>query len=139
MLQEGRAQDAVPRLELALTLDPKSVPAQINLGGAYIMTGRHREAIPLLEAARDAEPENAMIWMNLGAAYLGVAVVEEGSRFRIHIPAEHHIGHEAEFGKVTEQFLKYLDGEQMPAWEKPNTLAKYYINTQALKLCRQQK
>lgn len=71
LLQQGKAQEAIPYLERAYELDAESVPMLINLGGAYIMAGRHREAIPLLEAARDAEPENAMIWTNLGAAYLG--------------------------------------------------------------------
>ena len=47
------------------------MPAQINLGGAYVMAGRHEKAVLLLEAARDAEPQNVMIWINLGAAYLG--------------------------------------------------------------------
>jgi tetratricopeptide (TPR) repeat protein len=71
LLGEGKADEAIPHLERAYRLDSLSVPAQINLGGAYVMAGRHEEAVPLLEAARDAEPQNAMIWINLGAAYLG--------------------------------------------------------------------
>jgi tetratricopeptide (TPR) repeat protein len=71
LLEQGKAQEAIPHLERALQLDARSVPVQINLGGAYVMAGRHKEAIPLLEAARDTEPHNAMIWINLGAAYLG--------------------------------------------------------------------
>jgi tetratricopeptide (TPR) repeat protein len=71
LLESGQASKALPLLELAHDLDDQSVPALINLGGAYVMTGRHKDAIPLLEAARDAEPRNPMIWINLGAAYLG--------------------------------------------------------------------
>jgi tetratricopeptide (TPR) repeat protein len=71
LLQQGKAQEALPILERAHRLDEASVPALINLGGAYVMASRHREAIPLLEAASEAEPDNAMIWTNLGAAYLG--------------------------------------------------------------------
>jgi tetratricopeptide (TPR) repeat protein len=71
LLEQGKAQEALPHLERAQRLDADSVPVLINLGGAYVMTGRHKEAIPLLEAARDMEPHNAMIWINLGAAYLG--------------------------------------------------------------------
>jgi tetratricopeptide (TPR) repeat protein len=75
LLQQGRAQEAIPHLERAHRLDAESVPVHINLGGAYIMVGRHKDAIPLLEGARDAEPYNAMIWTNLGAAYLGNPVL----------------------------------------------------------------
>jgi tetratricopeptide (TPR) repeat protein len=71
LLQRGQAREAIPLLEQARRLDPDSVAAHINLGGAYVMAGRHKEAIPLLETARDAEPDNTMIWINLGAAYLG--------------------------------------------------------------------
>jgi tetratricopeptide (TPR) repeat protein len=71
LLEQGRVREAIPYLERAHQLDLDSVPALINLGGAYVMAGRHREAIPLLEAARDREPTDAMIWINLGAAYLG--------------------------------------------------------------------
>jgi tetratricopeptide (TPR) repeat protein len=71
LLEEGKAEEAIPHLQRAYELDAESVPALINLGGAYIMTGQFRRAIPLLENARDAEPRNPMIWINLGAAYLG--------------------------------------------------------------------
>ena len=71
LLEQGKASEAIPHLERAYQLDNSSVPAQINLGGAYVLAGRHEKAIPLLEAARDAEPQNVMIWINLGAAYLG--------------------------------------------------------------------
>ena len=75
LLEQGKADEAIPHLERACQLDSTSVPAQINLGGAYVMAGRHSEAVPVLESARDAEPENVMIWINLGAAYLGNPVL----------------------------------------------------------------
>ena len=75
LLEQGKANEAIPHLERAYQLDSASVPAQINLGGAYVLAGRHDNAVPLLEAARDAEPQNVMIWINLGAAYLGNPVL----------------------------------------------------------------
>lgn len=75
LLQQGKASEAIPHLERAYQLDSSSVPAQINLGGAYVLAGRHEKAVPLLEAARDAEPQNVMVWINLGAAYLGNPVL----------------------------------------------------------------
>ena len=71
LLEQGKAEEAIPHLERAHQLDNSSVPAQINLGGAYVLAGRHEKGVPLLEAARDAEPLNVMVWINLGAAYLG--------------------------------------------------------------------
>lgn len=75
LLEQGKAEEAIPHLLRAYRLDKESVPVLINLGGAYVMAGRHKEAIPFLEIARDAEPHNAMIWINLGAAYLGNPVL----------------------------------------------------------------
>ena len=75
LLEQSRAQEAIPHLERAYQLDAENVAALINLGGAYVSAGRHRESIPLLDSARDAEPDNAMIWINLGAAYLGNPVL----------------------------------------------------------------
>ena len=43
------------------TLDPDSLEAAINLGGAYILLGKHAQAVPVLEAAsRLRIPERAM-------------------------------------------------------------------------------
>lgn len=43
-------------------------------------------------------------------------------------------GHEAHFASVMEKFLDYLKNKNMPAWEVPNMLAKYYTTTKALEL-----
>lgn len=80
LLEQGKANEAIPHLERAYQLDTLSVPALINLGGAYIMAGRHEKAVPLLEDARDAEPQNVMVWINLGAAYLGNPVLATPER-----------------------------------------------------------
>lgn len=66
----------------------------------------------------------------------GIAVAEERGRWRIVIPQSYRVGHEAHFGQVTEQFLKYVNGEPMPAWERPNMLAKYFVTTKALEMAK---
>ena len=66
----------------------------------------------------------------------GVSVVEERGRWRIDIPQSYRVGHEAHFGQVTEQFLKYVNGAPMPVWERPNMLAKYFITTKALEMAK---
>jgi predicted dehydrogenase len=67
----------------------------------------------------------------------GVAVTREDERFHVTVPDRHRVGHEAHFAEVTHQFLKYV-GKQaaLPAWEKPNMLAKYGVTTQGVAAAR---
>jgi predicted dehydrogenase len=54
--------------------------------------------------------------------------------WKIEIPQVLKIGHEAHFGQVTENFLKYFNQGKLPDWEVPNMIAKYYTTAQALKM-----
>ena len=58
----------------------------------------------------------------------------DGVRRMIDIPCGSRSGHEEHFNKVTEKFLEYLSGTDMPLWEKENTLSKYMITTSAVKI-----
>lgn len=75
LLHEGKAVEATPYLEQALSLRPEHVDAAINLSGAYVLSGKFKQALELLEPLSEREPENPMIWINLGAAYLGNPVL----------------------------------------------------------------
>ena len=55
------------------------------------------------------------------------------SKWKILIPEVLKIGHEAHFGQVTDNYLKYYKDGQLPAWEVPNMITKYYTTTQAYK------
>lgn len=70
----------------------------------------------------------------LNANYPGVAAEKYKQGFRISIPENFKVGHEAHFGEVMERYLSYLKSGSLPAWEVPNMLAKYYITTQSVKL-----
>jgi predicted dehydrogenase len=71
----------------------------------------------------------------LQAKYPGVAVVDEGDKLRVTFPAKYRDGHEAHFGQVATRFFEYLrDPKRLPAWEKPNMLAKYYTTTKGLEM-----
>jgi hypothetical protein len=50
------------------------------------------------------------------------------------IPEKYSVGHEAHFAQVTENFLRYLAEGELPAWEVPNMLCKYYTTTEAFRL-----
>jgi len=56
--------------------------------------------------------------------------------WKVNIPAEYKVGHEAHFSQVTEQYLEYLKAGKLPEWEVPNMIVKYYTTTEALKLAR---
>ena len=72
--------------------------------------------------------------------YDGIGLSDAGNGFRIEIPDRYRVGHEPHFAQVTQRFLAYLkDPAAMPAWEKPNMLAKYWVTTTALRLSREQK
>ena len=75
LLHEGKADDAIPLLEIAYSLKPQHLDAAMNLGGAYILRGDFKKALEILEPLSELEPDNAMIWTNLGAAYLGNPVL----------------------------------------------------------------
>jgi predicted dehydrogenase len=73
----------------------------------------------------------------LEALYPGVGVLDLGRELRLQIPDRYRVGHEAHFAQVTNAFLSYLKNRaNMPAWEKPNMLAKYSLTTRGLELSR---
>lgn len=74
--------------------------------------------------------------LNLQRKYPGVMMRRLGDRWHIAIPPRYHVGHEAHFTQVTENYLKFLEDGKMPAWEVPNMIAKYYITTTALEMAK---
>ena len=69
--------------------------------------------------------------------YPGVKLVKLAENlWKVDIPEEYKVGHEAHFGQVTENYLRYLNKENLPEWEVPNMITKYFITTQALKLAK---
>jgi predicted dehydrogenase len=65
----------------------------------------------------------------------GVSIIDRGHEFLLEIPDHHRVGHEAHFAEVTRQFFAYLeDPKSLPAWEKPNMLAKYYVSTKGVEM-----
>ena len=82
---------------------------------------------------------NRVIGTDLQKTYPGIAVEKiSESEWKVNIPDEYKVGHEAHFSQVTEKYLEYLEKGNMPAWEVPNMLAKYYITTSALALAKKE-
>jgi predicted dehydrogenase len=88
---------------------------------------------PLLETANyESELRNAV--EKIGRQYKGVSLKKNGKGWEVIIPEQFKEGHETHFARVTEKYLEYLSKHNMPAWEVPNMLAKYYTTTLAKKL-----
>jgi predicted dehydrogenase len=68
--------------------------------------------------------------------YPGVDVSRSGAGWDVIVPDSYHVGHEAHFGQVADEFLGYVERGSLPAPEVPNMLAKYYTTTAALALAR---
>jgi predicted dehydrogenase len=62
-----------------------------------------------------------------------------GLGWEIVIPDKYREGHESHFAKVTANFLNYFKNHNMPAWEVPNMLSKYYTTTKALEIALKNK
>jgi hypothetical protein len=75
---------------------------------------------------------------SLDSEFPGIAAEDRGGEIQITIPEALRVGHEAHFAQVTASFLSYLsDRSTLPAWERPNMLAKYHVTTRATELSRQ--
>lgn len=71
------------------------------------------------------------------AKFPGVEAQRSGDIWTVVVPEKYHNGHEAHFGQVTEKYLDYLQNGNMPEWEVPNMITKYYVTTQALEIARE--
>jgi hypothetical protein len=73
----------------------------------------------------------------LQGTYPAVAVEDRGAEVRVTIPDALRVSHEEHFAQVTRLFLGYLkDRAALPAWERPNMLAKYFVTTEGARLAR---
>jgi predicted dehydrogenase len=68
---------------------------------------------------------------------LGIEKTNEG--YKVTVPAKYIENHEEHFARVVQSYLGYLDKNNMPNWEVPNMLAKYYTTSSALTLAQTKK
>lgn len=86
------------------------------------------------DAAWKAALDKAVAELSL--KYPGVSIKDLGGRYEVLVPDSFKVGHEAHFGQVTRTYLGYLGGQPVPAWEVPNTLAKYRTLMEAYRMSR---
>ena len=103
-----------------------------------IRQGEEENFVPTLhiESVKGADVEQAAetaVNQSLQEKYPGISLVRVGKgKWKVDVPDQYRIGHEAHFGQVTEKFLEYMEEGKLPYWEVPNMIAKYYITTSAL-------
>lgn len=66
------------------------------------------------------------------AKYNGGELYKTDKGWKVILPDKLKEGHEAHFARVTEKFLEYLKNGNIPEWEVPNMIAKYYTTTKGL-------
>lgn len=91
---------------------------------------------PLSKTDRTFESELNTALDKVQEKYPGVEVERKGDLWSVNVPEKYHNGHEAHFGQVAEKYLEYLQNGNMPEWEVPNMITKYYITTKALEMAR---
>lgn len=69
--------------------------------------------------------------------YPGIELKQSNNDWEVIIPDSYKAGHEAHFAQVTEKFIEYLTKRNMPEWEVPNMITKYYITTKALEIAKE--
>lgn len=75
---------------------------------------------------------------SLHTRFPGLEVVDDGQRIQIVIPGHLRKGHESHFAEVFHEFRQHFHNpRQVPAWERANLLAKYYLTTRAVELAKQ--
>jgi hypothetical protein len=69
--------------------------------------------------------------------FAGMSVTDLGTEAQVLIPEGWRAGHEDQFGAVMDEFVRYAHTPRaIPAWERPNALARYYITTKAVEMAR---
>lgn len=68
--------------------------------------------------------------------YNGISLKSTLLGWEVIIPKQYDNGHEAHFSQVTEKFIEYLTEGNIPDWEIPNMITKYYTTTKALEMAK---
>jgi predicted dehydrogenase len=115
-----------------------------SLASLVIKQGKEEQYKPTLyiypvqnTASFEASLTNAVA--ALQANYPGISFKKADKGFEVIIPEKYKEGHESHFARVTEKYLDYLQHKNMPKWEVPNMIAKYYTTAMARELAEKPK
>lgn len=75
----------------------------------------------------------------INSKFPGISIKKNATGWEVIVPEKYKEGHESHFARVTEKYLDYLQHKNMPSWEMPNMIAKYYTTIQARNLANTNK
>jgi type 1 glutamine amidotransferase/predicted dehydrogenase len=100
-----------------------------------IRQGKEENFVPQLYLQPTSDIQDlAKAFDKIALKYPGIKLVNKGKEWLVEIPEKYRTGHEAHFGEVMERFLKYQKVNNLPDWEVPNMLLKYYVTTKGLEM-----
>ena len=71
----------------------------------------------------------------IAPVYPGISSKRIGDKmWEVQIPQLYRVGHEAHFGQVAQKYLGFLATGEMPEWEIPNMIVKYYTTTEGMRV-----
>lgn len=79
------------------------------------------------------------IFKAVKAKYPGISLKETEEGWEVIIPDKYKEGHESHFARVTENYMGYFKNHNIPVWEVPTMLSKYYTTTKALEIALKNK
>jgi predicted dehydrogenase len=93
---------------------------------------KYRPALYVKLIGSDLAQLEKAVKQTLQAKYPGIDLLKmPNGEYQVIVPDSYHNGHEAHFAQVTEKFLEYYQNGNMPAWEVPNMITKYYTTSKA--------
>lgn len=104
-----------------------------------IKQGKEQNYKPVvyLEISKSAPVKNLQSTVaRLQSKFPGISIVKAGNLWECLIPETYKVPHEEHFAEVVKNYLGYLKTGELPVWEIPNMLAKYYTTTQAAALAK---
>jgi len=75
----------------------------------------------------------------ISQTFPGISLVKVNNGWTISVPEKYNDGHESHFAQVTKKYLEYLQNNNMPSWEVPNMISKYYTTTLAREIANKNK
>jgi len=90
--------------------------------------------LEILKSASEKDLQSAIA--RLQSKFPGVSIIKNGKLWELVIPDKYKVPHEEHFAEVVKNYLGYLKSGELPGWEIPNMLAKYYTTTQAAEMAK---
>jgi predicted dehydrogenase len=104
-----------------------------------IKQGKEQNYKPVvyLEISKSASVKELQLAIaRLQSKFPGISIVKAGNLWELLIPDTYKVPHEEHFAEVVKNYLGYLKTGELPVWEIPNMLTKYYTTTQAAEMAK---